>query len=111
QTSPRLPQPISKLLSDPEGIDEPAVPVNALGLEVIEKLPPLADELEQAPTRVMVLGVHLEVLGQVRDALGQKRNLDLGRAGITLVLLKFLNRVCFPAGGEAHLKTPVSLFA
>ena len=42
----------------------------------------LRHELEQATTGMIVLDVGLEMLGQVGDALGEDRDLHLGRTGI-----------------------------
>jgi hypothetical protein len=50
------------------------------------------DELEEAPTAVMVLRVELEVLVQFVDAAGQECDLDLGRTGIGLVEAVLLDR-------------------
>src|SRR5215813_8860630 len=102
QTVPAPPHVYERLLTNAEGIDETAVTVDALGLQIVEKTAALADELEQPAARVMVLGVHLEMLGQVRDPLRQERDLDLGRAGIALVLCELLDRVGLPAGGKTH---------
>jgi hypothetical protein len=68
-----------------QALDELAVPVVVLRLEVIEQPPTLADELQEPPPAVEVLLVRLEVLGEHVDALGEQRHLHLGRAGIGLV--------------------------
>ena len=46
---------------------------------------PLADQPQQAATGVVILLVRLEVLGEVVDALGHQRDLDLGRPCIAFV--------------------------
>jgi hypothetical protein len=45
--------------------------------QVVEHASALAHELEQATTGMMVALMRLEVLGQIRDPIGQERNLDL----------------------------------
>src|SRR3712207_349307 len=50
--------------------------------KIIEKRAALVDEQQQAPARMVVLRVGLEVLGQVVDALGEDRDLDFGRTGV-----------------------------
>jgi hypothetical protein len=57
-------------------------------VKVSEQAPTLTDHLEQpAATGGVVLRLP-EVLGEVRDALGEDRDLDLRRAGVLLVLLE-----------------------
>src|SRR5262249_25146805 len=98
----------NELLADAEGIDEPTIAVDVLRLQVVEEPAPLDDQLEEAAARVMVLRVDLEVLGQVRDALGQQRDLHFRRAGVALVLCEFLNGFGLPGSGEAHLSLSLS---
>src|SRR6185437_9604829 len=54
-------------------------------LQVLELAAAHAHELEEAAAGVVVLLVRLEVLGEVRDALAEQRDLDLRRAGVALV--------------------------
>ena len=70
------------LLAQSEAFDQGAVPLRVASLHVIEQAPPPADHLEEPPPGVMVLGVGLEVLGQLGDALGEKGDLDLGGSGV-----------------------------
>src|SRR5204863_967310 len=72
-------------------------------LEVVEERAALADHLEQAAAAVMVLVIALEVLGEVRDPLGEERDLDLGRAGVGLVLPVLRDRLGLAYGGNGHV--------
>jgi len=72
------------LAPDPEALDERAVPVDVGGLQVLEQAATLSDQQQQAAPAVVVVLVGLEVLGQVRDALAQQCDLDLGAAGVAL---------------------------
>src|SRR4029077_62568 len=45
----------------------------------------LADELEEAATRMVVLGEATEMVGQAPNPLGQERDLDLRRPGVTFL--------------------------
>jgi hypothetical protein len=47
---------------------------------------------------MMVLGVGLEVLGQLGDALGEEGDLDLGRPGVALVAPVAGDRFCLLRG-------------
>src|SRR5690606_41205795 len=56
--------------------------------QVVEQLAALADHLEQATTRVVVLAVLLEVAGKSVDASGEQRDLNFGGAGVALGALE-----------------------
>src|SRR4030095_11248648 len=73
------------LLADAETADQFRVPFRILALEVIEQSPPLADKLQQAAARVMVLCVNLEMLGEIVDALAEERHLYFRRSCIAVV--------------------------
>jgi hypothetical protein len=65
--------------------------------EVIEQLAALGDELEQAAARRMVFFVTGQVTGQVSDAVGEHRDLNVRAAGVTFVKL-----IRFDIVGLAH---------
>ena len=67
-----------------EALDDRAVALDVGLLQVVQQATTLADEQQQATTAVVVVLVLLEVLGQVRDAVAQQRDLDLGGAGVAL---------------------------
>ena len=58
-------------------LDQGLVTPGVVTPEIIQQPSPLAHQLEQAATRVMILLVRLEVLGELVDPLGQDRDLDL----------------------------------
>src|SRR3989304_1637264 len=70
------------LLAPPEPLDQRAVLVRIIALQVVEKLAALAHHLQQAAARMKILDVGLEVLGQAVDALGEERDLHFRGAGI-----------------------------
>src|SRR5712672_148556 len=81
------------LLAKSEALDQAAVLVRVLALQIIEQFAALADHLQEPAPRMEVLDVRLEVLGEAVDALGEQRNLHLGRARVptgTLVGLHYL---------------------
>ena len=51
-------------------------------LEVVEERTAGRDQLQEATTRMVVLHVGLEMVGEVVDAFRQDRDLNLGRAGV-----------------------------
>ena len=66
----------------PSSLDERAVALEVVALQVVEQPAALADEHQQAAARVVVLAVLAQVLGELVDARGQQRDLDLGGAGV-----------------------------
>src|SRR5690606_22583880 len=92
-------------------LDQRAVTLDVHALEVAEQTTTLTDEQEQPTTRVVVVLVLLEVLGEVLDALRQHCGLHLGGSGVTGVRrVLFDDRlldVCF----QCHRFDPLSLVA
>ena len=74
------------LAAQAELADQRAVALEILLLEVVQEAPAAADEHQQAAARVVVVLVLAQVLGEVVDAARQQRDLDLGGAGVALVL-------------------------
>src|SRR5262245_27669567 len=63
--------------TDAQAVDELLVAVLVGRLDIVEQAPPLADHLEQPAARMIVLAVRLEMFGEIGDAFGQDRDLDL----------------------------------
>ena len=72
----------SELAADAEALDDRAVALDVGLHQVLEQAATLADQQQQAAPAVVVVLVGLEVLGQVGDATGEHRDLDLGAAGV-----------------------------
>src|SRR5438093_1261909 len=95
------------LAAEPEPSDDGAVARVVLLDQIGKKATALADELEEAASRMVVLGKAPEMLGQPLDPLGEERDLDLRRAGVTVLggvpgddLL-----LCFPRERHSVLRT------
>jgi hypothetical protein len=73
------------LFAEAEAGDDFAVPVYVAVVEIAELAPPLANELEETTTRVVIVLVRLQVGGEVLDAFREDRHLDLRGAGIRRV--------------------------
>ena len=73
------------LLADAELGNDGTIALDVLLHQVVEKAATLTDHLVQAATGVVVVGVNLEVLGELVDALGENSDLDFGRTGVGLV--------------------------
>src|SRR5262245_33319066 len=63
--------------------DDRAVPLDVLASQVLQQPASATDQHQETTAAVMVLLVHLEVLREVADPLGQDRDLDLGGARVT----------------------------
>src|SRR5690606_24274908 len=74
----------STLLAKAELRDERAIACLVLALEIIEQRAALVDQHQQAAARMIVLGVRLEMFGEVGDPFGQDRDLHLGAARVVL---------------------------
>src|SRR3546814_7551189 len=83
-------------------LDKFVIAVRILALEIIKQAAALVDQHQQAAARVIVLRVGLEMLGQIDDALGQDRDLDLGAAGVTLGAGIVGNDFGFTFSGHRH---------
>jgi hypothetical protein len=73
------------LLSDTKLCNTGSVALDVLSHQIIKQFSALTDHLEKPAAGVIVLGVCLEMLGELRDALGENGNLHLGRTCIGLV--------------------------
>ena len=70
------------LLAQAELLDQRAVALEVRALHVVQKAAAATTSIKQATAGVVVLALLAQVLGQVVDALGEQRDLDLGAAGV-----------------------------
>ena len=73
------------LLADAQFVDDGAVALHVLFLQVVEKPAAAADHLQQTAAAVMILRVGLEVLGKVGDAVREECDLHFWRSGIDVM--------------------------
>src|SRR5699024_347717 len=81
----------SESAAQAEALDQRTVALDVDLLQVLEHAATLTDQEQQAPTRVVVLLVVLEVFGEAGDPAGQQRNLNFGRTGVALMSRVFLD--------------------
>src|SRR5215475_3184403 len=93
---------VSRSPTNAQPVQQSAVALRIFPLEILDQPPPLADQHEQAPPRVMVLGVLLEVLGESIDALAQDGDLNLRGSRVPLMRLELLDQVLLLLGGQRH---------
>src|SRR5256885_14575778 len=88
--------------ADAELVDDDPVSLRSPDPEVLQKAAPLADQHEQPAPRMMILRVLLEVVGQAVDALGQERDLHLGRTGVAVVGAELLDQTFLLVDSKRH---------
>ena len=86
------PLPCHFLLSQTQLADDRAITLDVNLLQVVQKVSSVTDHLLKTAAAVEVLLVGLQVLGQVCDAVGEDRDLNLGRARVSLVGCVLLNQ-------------------
>src|SRR5690606_21329055 len=79
------------------------VPRDVGGLQVLQQALALTDHEHQTTTRVVIVLVGLQVLGQVLDAVRQERGLDLGRTGVALAGRVLRDDRLLGGGIEGHM--------
>jgi hypothetical protein len=91
------------ILAEFELLEQSAVALQVARLQIVEEAAALAHHLEQAAPAVVVLLVRLEVLGEGLDARCEKRDLDLGGAGVAIVLGVLGDDGLFGFLGDCHV--------
>src|SRR5205085_10186538 len=81
-----------ELAAQAELLDEGAVALEIVLLQVVEEAAAAADELEEPAARGVVVAVRPQMLGQLVDALGEHCDLHLRRAGVGLAAAVLLNQ-------------------
>src|SRR5450631_1611749 len=76
---------MERLSAQTEALDQLAVTSDVGGLEVAQHALATADQQQQTAAAVVIVLVLTRVLGEVKDAAGEHRDLDLGGTGVTLV--------------------------
>src|ERR1041385_5276487 len=84
KTGPKA-RPVSPLLANAELVDDGAITLEVGLLEVIDKTAAAADEFEEAAAAVMILRVRLEMLGEIGDAVREKRDLHFRGARVAFM--------------------------
>ena len=91
---------LQSLLSDVQLLDDRTIALNVNLLQITQQVSSVTNHLGQTATAVVVVGVALEVLGQVVDAVGQNSDLNLGRTGVAFVDRILLNDCLFFLSGH-----------
>src|SRR4051812_33232364 len=86
-------------------LDQRAVALQVVPLHVGQQPAPPADQLEQAPARMVVVLVHLHVLGELADPLGEQGDLHLGGAGVGVACPELADQLLLLVLRERHAPT------
>src|SRR5690606_10483484 len=92
--------------ADAEALDQRTVTLDVVLLQVLQEALALTDQQHQTTARVVIVLVGLEVLGQVGDAVGEQRGLDLGRTGVALAGRVLRDDRLLGGGIEGHTGSP-----
>ena len=79
------------LLAQAELLERALVAVGRGALEILKQLAAAGDQKQEAPAGRVVFDVRFEMLGELVDALSQKRDLHVSAAGVFLVQLERLD--------------------
>ena len=90
------------LSTQAEALDERTVTRDISVFQVREQTLTTTDQGHQATAGVVIVLVHLEVFGQIQDALGEHRDLHLGRTGISFPGRVFLHDFLLDSGFKCH---------
>jgi hypothetical protein len=88
------------LVTEPQFLNDLAVRLDIRPPQIVQQSATLAYHLQEAAATVVVFAVITEMIREVVDALGQDRNLNLGRPSVALVNAMLLDRCRFV---ESHL--------
>ena len=80
------------LFAEAETIADRPIAISVNPAQIVQQPPAAADHLQQPAARMMIFLMELEMLGQIRDPIGQDRDLHLGRACIALVGTELLDQ-------------------
>jgi hypothetical protein len=80
-----------RLFSQVQFIDQLLVALGFGPAQIIKQAPALGHHFEEAATRGVILGVALQVFGQLPDPACQQRDLHIGAAGVLPVQLELLD--------------------
>src|SRR5688500_11753335 len=98
-----------QLTAQPQLVDDVLVARAVLLLEVVEQATTLPDHDQQAATRVEILLVRLQMLGQILDPFGQESHLHLRCAGVLAAIAVFLDQFLLAISRDRHRVSPCSL--
>ena len=93
---------LSALPPQPQLRYQAPIAIDVLSLQVVEQSPPAPHHAQQAAPGVVVLGVCLEVFGEVGDPPRQKRHLDLGGPGVPFMGLVLSDDLVLPLHSQSH---------
>src|SRR5436305_5452134 len=86
----QLSQRSTRLFAQVQLVDQLFIAISLRSVQIIEQTPPLRDHLEEAATRGVILGVALQVFGQMLDPAREKCDLHIRATSIFIMQLELL---------------------
>ena len=97
------------LAADAELLNQPFIAVKILRVQIIEQPATLADQTQKSAARMMILGVALEMIGELLDARREQSDLHFGRTTVVRCRSVSLDYFPFAGGLERHQVLLLSL--
>ena len=96
------------LAADAEALDKSFIALRATATQVVQEPAAPSDHLQEAPARMMVLGVSSKMLLQFSNAPAEDGNLHFWRAGVRLMNPELRNHftLCFARQCHSEIDTP-----
>src|SRR5438105_3847739 len=101
---------LDSLAPEPQLLDEGPVALQVVSLEIVQKPAAAADELEQPATRVVILRMRPQMLGELVDARREERDLNLRRARVRQVAAVLLDDLLLGFLCEGQVRPPCRRF-
>lgn len=79
-----------------------SIPIDVLVLQIVEQATSLPDQFQETSPRMMILGVGLEMLSEVANALAEQGNLDLRGTGIRFMGLEVADNILLLFCSQSH---------
>ena len=98
-----------ELLTQTEAGNDRAVTLHVRLLQVVQQLTPLADHAQQTLAGMMIVGVFLEMAGQVVDERGEQRDLHFDGTGVAGPLAVAADGLGFRGSVQSALTATLNL--
>jgi hypothetical protein len=90
------------LFPQTQPIDDRSIAIYFVFFKIVEQSPPLPDQFEKTPARVMVSLVYFKMLCQISDPFAEKSDLNFRGARVPFVAFKLLDDLFFLLLNECH---------
>jgi len=85
----------TRLSADAQIVDDGTVALNVVAAHIIEQSAAAPDQHQQTATRMVILLVNLQVLGEVLDAMGEQADLNFRTSRVGVMQFVLLDQLFF----------------